>query len=581
MLRTHTCGELQIKDVKKKVTLCGWVHRIRNKGSIIWIDLRDRYGTTQLIIEEVITPKVVIAQVKDLGREYVISVTGEVKERHSKNENISTGDIEITVLNLQVLSPSLTPPFTIEDHTDGGLDLRMQYRYLDLRRPSLQENIILRHKLMQATRDFLNENNFLEIETPMLVRSTPEGARDFVVPSRQNPGNFYALPQSPQLLKQLLMISGFDRYYQIVKCFRDEDLRVDRQPEFTQIDCELSFVDEKDIMSIFERFIKRIFKEIKGIDLGSFPSMTYEQAMNLYGVDKPDLRYGMTIINITDFAKKSSFDLFVTAELVAGICVKNCAHYTRGQLDELTDFVKKTNPNTKGLVYIKCNEDGTYKSSADKFFTQETLCELAHNMSAEQGDLLLIVAGTKKNVLPALGALRIHMAKQLSLCEGKNHTPLWVTEFPLLEWNDEAQRFYAMHHPFTMPNEEDFSLFATNPAAARAKAYDLVINGLEIGGGSIRISCSKGQEDMLNILGFNKETAKKSFGFLLEALKYGAPPHGGIAFGLDRLCAVLCGQDSIRSFMAFPKNNSGKDVMLDAPSDLDPKQLEDLGLTLL
>lgn len=581
MYRTHNCGELSQESIGKKITLCGWVHKLRNKGSIIWIDLRDRFGITQLVFEGGVSTPEIIEKVNTLGREYVISVSGTVKERQSKNPNIATGEIEIQVTDLQLLNASKTPPFTIEDDTDGGQELRMKYRYLDLRRPSMQENIILRHRVMQSVRNFLNENNFLEIETPMLVRSTPEGARDFVVPSRQHPGNFYALPQSPQLLKQLLMISGFDRYYQIVKCFRDEDLRADRQPEFTQIDCELSFVDQNDIMAIFERFIIKIFKEIKNIDLKSFPRITYAEAMNLYGSDKPDLRYDMSFVNLKELIKNSEFDLFKSAETVMGICVKNCAEYTRSQIDSLSDLFKKKNKDSKGLVYVKYISDDNIKSSVDKFFSREELLQWAKHMNASPGDLLLIASGDKKSLLPSLGDLRIHLAKELNLCEGKDHAPLWVTDFPLLEWDDETQRFYAMHHPFTMANEEDFSLFATDLSAVRAKAYDLVMNGLEIGGGSIRISCSKGQESQLEILGFDKEKAKKSFGFLLEALEYGAPPHGGIAFGLDRLCAVLCGQDSIRSFIAFPKNNSGKDVMLDAPNILDSSQLKELGLASL
>lgn len=580
MYRTHNCGELRRQDTKKNVTLCGWVQKLRNKGSIVWVDLRDRFGITQLVIEESTATTDLIAKIKNLGREDVISIFGEVKARQSKNENIATGEIEIQVSDLQIINSSKTPPFTIEDNTDGGQDLRMTYRYLDLRRPVMQQNIIFRHQVMQAVRKFLNENNFLEIETPMLVRSTPEGARDFVVPSRQNLGNFYALPQSPQLLKQLLMISGFDRYYQIVKCFRDEDLRADRQPEFTQIDCELSFVDQNDIMPIFEKFTRQIFKETINIDLKPFPRITYEQAMNFYGSDKPDLRYNMSFKNLTKNFNSSSFELFKNAEIVVGMCVKNCAQYTRNQIDALSDFIKQKDKSSRGLIYIKYISDEEIKSSIDKFFTKEQLKELAIEMNATPGDLLLLAAGEKKSTLPAFGDLRIHIARELKLCEGKDFAPLWVTDFPLLEWDDATQRFYAMHHPFTMPNEEDLSLLKTNPAAARAKAYDLVINGLEIGGGSIRISSSKDQESMLNILGFDEKRAKDSFGFLLEALEYGAPPHGGIAFGLDRLCAVLCGQDSIRSFIAFPKNNSGRDMMLDAPNALDAEQLKELGLKI-
>lgn len=583
MLRSHTCGELSIKNIGARVTLCGWVNKIRDKGAIIWIDLRDRFGITQFVLEESNATADILSRTRELGREYVLRIGGVVKERENKNPNLPTGDIEVVMDSLEILNKSEVPPFTIDNDTDGGEELRMQHRYLDLRRPCMQQNIILRHRVMQATRAFLNENNFLEIETPMLIRSTPEGACDFVVPSRQSAGNFYALPQSPQLLKQLLMIAGFDRYYQIVKCFRDEDLRADRQPEFTQIDCELSFVDESDVMRVFEGFIKKIFKEIKGADLNFLPSMTYAEAMNTYGSDKPDRRYGMPIVHLKDLILEQGveFELLKNSALVLGICVRNAENISRKQFDAVSDFVKaKAKGANLRLLYIRKCDGGVYKSSAEKNLSQENCAAIADKVQAMDGDMILLLAGDKNLALPTMGELRLRLVQDLGIPKEIEYAAMWVTEFPLLEWNEEMQRYQAMHHPFTMFHEEDAPLFGKDMAAIRAKAYDLVINGTEIGGGSIRISCSKGQEAMLEILGFSKERAQMNFGFLLEALKYGAPPHGGIALGLDRLCAVLAGECSIRSFIAFPKNNSGRDVMLEAPSVVASEQLKELGLDL-
>ncbi|MFM8832874.1 MAG: aspartate--tRNA ligase [Cytophagales bacterium] len=578
MLRTHTCGELRIGDVNKQVTLTGWVQRLRDKGSLLWIDLRDRYGITQLFLEEGQSTPALLAAARGLGREYVVKVQGMVAERLSKNNKMPTGDIEIKVLSIEVLNASKIPPFTIEDQTDGGDDLRMKYRYLDLRRTPVRESLQLRHKMAQQTRVYLDELNFIEVETPVLIKSTPEGARDFVVPSRMNPGEFYALPQSPQTFKQLLMVSGFDRYYQIVKCFRDEDLRADRQPEFTQIDCEMAFITQEDILKTFEGLVRHLFKTVKGIDMPSVPHMSYADAMAHYGSDKPDTRFDMKIVDLAEVAKGKGFSVFEDAQLVAGICAKGCAGYTRKQIDELTEFVKKPQIGAKGLVYLRCEANGTYKSSVDKFFDEMELSRFAQKFNADAGDLILILAGETDKTRKALGELRLHVANQLGLRDKNKFAPLWVVDFPLLEWNEETNRWHAMHHPFTSPKPEDMALLDSDPGKVRANAYDMVLNGTEIGGGSIRIHDRATQQLMFSKLGFSEEEAKKQFGFLMDAFEYGAPPHGGIAFGFDRLCSLFGGADSIRDFIAFPKNNAGRDMMIDTPSTISGEQLKELNI---
>ncbi|MGC4021652.1 MAG: aspartate--tRNA ligase [Cyclobacteriaceae bacterium] len=578
MLRTHTCGELRINDVNKSVILTGWVQRLRDKGSLLWIDLRDRYGITQLFLEEGKSDATLLQAARGLGREFVIKVEGSVAERHSKNANIPTGEIEIKVSSIEILNAAKTPPFTIEDETDGGDDLRMKYRYLDLRRNPVRESLQLRHKVAQQTRAYLDGQNFIEVETPVLIKSTPEGARDFVVPSRMNQGEFYALPQSPQTFKQLLMVSGFDRYYQIVKCFRDEDLRADRQPEFTQIDCEMSFVTQEDILKTFEGLIRHLFKTVKGIELKEVPHMTYADAMKYYGSDKPDTRFEMKFAELNDVAKGKGFGVFDDAQLVVGICAKGCATYTRKQIDELTEFVKKPQIGAKGLVYVRCEANGTFKSSVDKFFDEIELSRFAQKFNAEPGDLLLILAGEKDKTRKALSELRLQVASQLGLRDKNKFAALWVLDFPLLEWNEETNRWHAMHHPFTSPKPEDISLLDSNPGEVRANAYDMVLNGTEIGGGSIRIHDRTTQQLMFSKLGFTEEEAKKQFGFLMDAFEFGAPPHGGIAFGFDRLCSLFGGADSIRDFIAFPKNNAGRDMMIDTPSTISLEQLNELGI---
>ncbi|MBS1487044.1 MAG: aspartate--tRNA ligase [Bacteroidetes bacterium] len=578
MLRTHTCGELRITDINKQVTLTGWVQRLRDKGGLLWIDLRDRYGITQLFLEEGKSEAALLAAARTLGREFVIKVEGTVAERLSKNDKIPTGEIEIKLSALAILNSSKTPPFTIEDNTDGGDDLRMKYRYLDLRRNPVRESLQLRHQVAQQTRAYLDSLHFIEVETPVLIKSTPEGARDFVVPSRMNPGEFYALPQSPQTFKQLLMVSGFDRYYQIVKCFRDEDLRADRQPEFTQIDCEMAFVTQEDILFTFEGLIRHLFKTVKGIELNEVPHLSYADAMKYYGSDKPDTRFEMKFEEVNDVAKGKGFMVFDDAQLVVGICAKGCAGYTRKQIDELTEFVKKPQIGAKGLVYIRCENNGTYKSSADKFFDEIELARIAQKFNAEAGDLILLLAGEKDKTRKALGELRLHVGGQLGLRDKNKFAALWVRDFPLLEWDEETKKWNAMHHPFTSPKTEDLPLLATNPGEVRANAYDMVLNGTEIGGGSIRIHDRATQQLMFTQLGFTEEEAKKQFGFLMEAFEYGAPPHGGIAFGFDRLCSLFGGADSIRDFIAFPKNNAGRDVMIDSPSTISEAQLKELGI---
>ncbi len=580
MLRTHTCGELRITDVNKQVTLTGWAQRTRDKGSLLWIDLRDRYGITQLFLEEGKTDVALIQAARQVGREFVLQVEGTVAERQSKNDKMPTGAIEIKVTGLKVLNPAKTPPFTIEDETDGGDDLRMKYRYLDLRRNPVRESLQLRHKMAQQTRIYLDSLNFIEVETPVLIKSTPEGARDFVVPSRMNPGEFYALPQSPQTFKQLLMVSGFDRYYQIVKCFRDEDLRADRQPEFTQIDCEMSFITQDDILNTFEGLIRHLFKTVKGIDMPSVPHMSYADAMKYYGSDKPDTRFDMKFEELNDAAKGKGFGVFDDAQLVVGICAKGCATYTRKQLDELTEFVKKPQIGAKGLVYVRCETNGTFKSSADKFFDEIELSRFAQKFNADAGDLLLILAGEEDKTRKALGELRLHVANQLGLRDKNKFSALWVKDFPLLEWNEETNRWHAMHHPFTSPKPEDMHLLDSDPGKVRANAYDMVLNGTEIGGGSIRIYDRPTQQLMFSKLGFTEEEAKKQFGFLMDAFEFGAPPHGGIAFGFDRLCSLFGGADSIRDFIAFPKNNAGRDTMIDTPSTISQEQLNELNIVV-
>ena len=580
MYRTHTCGELNMNLTGKSVILCGWVQKSRDLGGMTFVDLRDRYGLTQLVFNMETNP-LLCEKARKLGREYVIQAKGEVRERSNKNLKISTGDIEIDVTELNILNKSEIPPFTIEEETDGGEELRMKYRYLDLRRTSVKNNIILRHKFAQEVRKYMDSIRFIEVETPVLIKSTPEGARDFVVPSRMHPGTFYALPQSPQTLKQLLMVAGFDKYFQIVKCFRDEDLRADRQPEFSQIDCEMSFVERNDILNTFEGLAKYLFRQIKGVEFNEpFTRLPYSDAMELYGTDKPDLRFGMTFTDLTKTVKGHDFAVFDTSEYVGGICAAGCSEYTRKQVDELTEFVRKPQIGAKGLVYLRYNIDGTFKSSVDKFYSTEELKKWAGEMKASPGDLILILSGDKKKTLSALSELRLEMGNRMGLRTKEKFVPLWVVDFPLLEWDEESKRFYAMHHPFTSPIPEDLALMENAPGKVRADAYDLVINGVEIGGGSIRIHDSSVQKLMFKVLGFTDEEAVEQFGFLLNAFKFGAPPHGGIAFGFDRWVAMFGGQDSIRDFIAFPKNNSGRDVMLDTPSVISNKQLDELMLEI-
>lgn len=578
MYRTHTNGELNLSHKGQKVTLSGWVQTLRDKGFLLWIDLRDRYGITQLVLDEERTPKELFDKARKLGREFVIQINGEVIERESKNPNIPTGEVEILVEELKLLNASKLPPFTIEDETDGGDELRMQYRYLDIRRNPVKEKLIFRHQVAQQVRQYLSSKDFVEVETPVLIKSTPEGARDFVVPSRMNPGQFYALPQSPQTFKQLLMIGGLDKYFQIVKCFRDEDLRADRQPEFTQIDCEMAFVEQEDILNLFEGLTRHLLKEIKGIDTGVFPRITYDEAMKKYGNDKPDIRFGMEFCELNDLAQNKGFQVFDSQELVVGIAAPKCASYTRKEIDRLIDWVKRPQIGAKGLVWAKYNEDGTLKSSVDKFFDQADLKAWAEKMRAQPGDLMLIMAGDAHTTRKQLSELRMEMAKRLNLRNPHEFAPLWVVDFPLLEWDDETQRWHAMHHPFTSPKPEDIAQLKNNPGAVRANAYDLVLNGNEIGGGSIRIFDKDLQATMFDLLGFTPEEAKAQFGFLMNAFEYGAPPHGGIAFGFDRLVSILMGSETIRDFIAFPKNNSGRDVMIDAPAPIDDQQLDELFL---
>ena len=579
MLRTHTCGELTLKNVSTQVTLCGWVQKNRDLGGMTFIDLRDRYGITQLAFNMDENPEI-CKKARKVGREYVIQVIGIVIERSSKNNNLPTGEIEIQVKELKILNSSKTPPFTIENQTDGGDDLRMQYRYLDIRRNVLKENLILRHRISEEARKYLNNNGFCEIETPYLIKSTPEGARDFIVPSRMSPGQFYALPQSPQTFKQLLMVGGMDKYYQIVKCFRDEDLRADRQPEFTQIDCEMAFVEQDDVLNMFEGLTKHLLKEVKDIEMSDFPRITYDEAMKMYGSDKPDIRFGMKFVDMNDVCQQNDFVVFDNSELVVGINVKSGSSFTRKQLDELTDFVKTPQVGAKGLVFCKCNEDGSFKSSVDKFFSQEDLNNWANKCKSSAGDLILVMAGETNKIRKSLSSLRLHLAEKLGLRNPDVFAPLWVIDFPLLEWDEETQKYHAMHHPFTSPKPNDISKLDTDPAAVRANAYDLVINGNEIGGGSIRIHDKDLQNLMFKHLGFTEDQAKDQFGFLMDAFEYGAPPHGGVAFGFDRLCAILGGQESIRDFIAFPKNNSMRDVMINSPSNIDMDQLKELNISL-
>lgn len=580
MHRSHHCGELRLADKDKNVTLSGWVQRSRDKGGMLWIDLRDRYGITQLFFEEGKTTAEIMDLARSVGREYVIKVHGTVIERFSKNENIPTGEIEVFVSQFEILNASKTPPFTIEDESDGGDDLRMQWRYLDLRRNPLRKNLMLRHRMGIETRKYLDSLAFMEIETPYLIKSTPEGARDFVVPSRMNPGQFYALPQSPQTFKQILMVAGYDRYYQIVRCFRDEDLRADRQPEFTQIDCEMAFVEQEDILNTFEGLVRHLFKTVKGIDIAEVPRMTFDEAMRKYGSDKPDVRFGMEFQDLNTNMKGKGFAIFDQAEAVLGIVVPGCANYTRKQVDELTEWVKRPQIGAKGLVYCMCQEDGNFKSSVDKFYNQEDWSTISKAVGAQKGDLILILSGELHTTRKQLGELRLLMGGRLGLRNPETFKPLWVIDFPLVEWNEDEGRWFAMHHPFTAPKPEHFDLLVTSPGNARANAYDFVLNGVEIGGGSIRIHDRNIQSKMFDLLGFTPEEAQKQFGFLLNAFEYGAPPHGGIAFGFDRFCALFGGADNIRDFIAFPKNNSGRDVMIDAPGTIDQKQLDELSIGL-
>ncbi len=577
MYRTHTCGELRIEHKGQNTSLSGWVQRIRNMGGMTFVDLRDRYGITQLAFN-IDRDASLCEEARKLGREYVIQISGSVYERESKNAKMETGDIEIFVEKLVILNSSETPPFTIEDSSDGGDELRMKYRYLDLRRNPLKNNLQMRHNLAQEIRRYLDAQKFMEIETPVLIKSTPEGARDFVVPSRMNPSQFYALPQSPQTFKQILMVAGYDRYFQIVKCFRDEDLRADRQPEFTQIDCEMSFVDTNDVLDMFEGLTRHLFKNLKGIEFDAFPRMTYNDAMTYYGCDKPDLRFDMKINNISELVKNKGFGVFDNAEYIGAICAKGCSEHTRKELDALTEWIKRPQIGMQGLIYAKYGNDGTLKSSVDKFYNADELKKWADALGAEPGDLILTLAGDKKKTLSALCELRLEMGNRLALRDKNNYVPLWVVDFPLLDWNEESQRFHAMHHPFTAPNDADIALFDSDPGKVRAKAYDLVINGVEIGGGSIRIHDRQLQQKMFATLGFTPEQAEYQFGFLMNAFRYGAPPHGGLALGFDRLCSMFAGLDSIRDVIAFPKNNSGRDVMIDSPSTIADEQLKELGI---
>ena len=580
MYRTHDCGELRLSDSNNKVILSGWVQKSRDKGFMVWIDLRDRYGITQLIFDEQRSSKEILERAKSLGREYVIQVSGEVIERSSKNSNIPTGDIEILVSDLKILNNSKTPPFTIENKTDGGEELRMKYRYLDIRREEIKNKLIFRHKVSSEIRNYLSSKNFIDVETPYLIKSTPEGARDFVVPSRMNSGEFYALPQSPQTFKQLLMVGGLDRYFQIVKCFRDEDLRADRQPEFTQIDCEMSFVNQEDILNTFEGLTKHLLKTIKGIDIDKFPRITYDEAISKYGSDKPDIRFGMEFGELNSVSQHKDFNVFNSAELVVGISVPGGNTFTRKEIDKHVDWVKRPQIGALGMVYVRCNDDGTFKSSVDKFYDQKDLSSWAKVTNANKGDLIFILSGDKNKVRTQLSALRLELAQNLNLRNPEEFAPLWVTDFPLLEWDEESEKFHAMHHPFTSPKLDQIDLLESNPEKVKANAYDLVLNGNEIGGGSIRIHDKNIQSLMLKHLGFSEDQAKEQFGFLMDAFEYGAPPHGGIALGLDRLVAILDGQESIKDYIAFPKNNSGKDVMINAPSKLDNDQLDELSLVL-
>ncbi|WP_167598193.1 aspartate--tRNA ligase [Leeuwenhoekiella sp. ZYFB001] len=580
MYRTHNNGALRAENINETVTLAGWVQKSRDKGFMIWVDLRDRYGITQLIFDEERTPKAVMDLAKTMGREFVIQVTGKVIERESKNPKMPTGDVELLVEKLEILNEAKTPPFTIEDATDGGEDLRMKYRYLDIRRNPVKEKLIFRHKVSIAVRNYLSEQGFIEVETPYLIKSTPEGARDFVVPSRMNEGQFYALPQSPQTFKQLLMVGGMDKYFQIVKCFRDEDLRADRQPEFTQIDCEMAFVEQEDILNIFEGLTKHLLKEVVSFEIESFPRMTYDEAMAKYGNDKPDIRFGMEFGELNAVAQHKDFNVFNSAELVVGIAVPGGASYTRKEIDKLIDWVKRPQVGALGMVYVKCNEDGSFKSSVDKFYDQEDLAKWAEATSAQPGDLICVLSGETSKTRAQLSALRMELATQLGLRKSDEFAPLWVVDFPLLEWDEETERYHAMHHPFTSPKPGQMELLDTKPGEVKANAYDLVLNGNEIGGGSIRIHDKEIQSKMFDYLGFTKEEAQAQFGFLMDAFQYGAPPHGGLAFGLDRLVAILGGQETIRDFIAFPKNNAGRDVMIDAPAKIDAAQLEELNLKI-
>ena len=580
MYRSHTCGALNASHINTEVTLAGWVQKSRDKGFMIWVDLRDRYGVTQLIFDEQRTDKAVFDRAKSLGREFVIQVKGTVIERESKNANMATGDIEILVSKLNILNEAQIPPFTIEDETDGGEDIRMKYRYLDIRRNPVKNNLLFRHKVSMEVRKYLSDQGFCDIETPYLIKSTPEGARDFVVPSRMNEGQFYALPQSPQTFKQLLMVGGMDKYFQIVKCFRDEDLRADRQPEFTQIDCEMAFVEQEDILDMFEGLTRHLLKEIKGIDVAKFPRITYDYAMKTFGNDKPDIRFEMKFGELNALAQHKDFPVFNSAELVVGIAAPGCANYTRKEIDALIDWVKRPQVGASGMVYVKCEEDGSFKSSVDKFYDQEDLKKWAEITNAKPGDLILVLSGGTDKTRTQLSALRMEVAARLGLRKSDEFAPLWVVDFPLLEWDEESGRYHAMHHPFTSPKPEDMALIETEPGKVRANAYDMVLNGNEIGGGSIRIHDRDLQSRMFDLLGFSKEQAQAQFGFLMNAFEFGAPPHGGLAFGLDRLVAILGGQETIRDFIAFPKNNSGRDVMIDAPSTIDSAQLDELHIQL-
>lgn len=580
MYRSHNCGELNASNINTEVTLAGWVQKSRDKGFMNWVDLRDRYGITQLIFDESRTDKTVFELAKTLGREYVIQVKGTVIEREAKNKNIPTGEIEILVSELNILNAALTPPFTIEDETDGGEDIRMKYRYLDIRRNPVKNSLLFRHKVAMEVRKYLSDLDFCEVETPYLIKSTPEGARDFVVPSRMNEGQFYALPQSPQTFKQLLMVGGMDKYFQIVKCFRDEDLRADRQPEFTQIDCEMAFVEQEDILNVFEGLTRHLLKEIKGIEVDKFPRITYDYAMKTYGNDKPDIRFGMEFGELNEFAQHKEFPVFNVAELVVGIAVPGAGNYTRKEIDALIDWVKRPQVGASGMVYVKCNDDGTFKSSVDKFYDQDDLTNWAKTTGAKAGDMIFVLSGPADKTRAQLSALRMELATRLGLRNPAEFAPLWVVDFPLLEFDEESGRYHAMHHPFTSPKPEDMHLLETNPGKVRANAYDMVLNGNEIGGGSIRIHDKETQQLMFKYLGFTEEEAKAQFGFLMDAFQFGAPPHGGLAFGLDRLVAILGGQETIRDFIAFPKNNSGRDVMIDAPSVIDESQLKELHIKL-